>query len=85
MLGWAAVDWDCEAYGSKGREIGALCFFGRDGDRRCLTDAECRIVMRAERQRVWTIVQEKAAAGDPDFVYLAGQLTNPDQILHAAE
>lgn len=79
-------DWPCEAYGPKGRELGALCFVsGEPGKRACASRDECHRVMTAERERVFQRIQEGAAAGDPDMVYLAGEFTRPGQLLGGAE
>lgn len=81
----AAGGWDCEAYGPKGTEIGALCFIaGELGERVCRTAGECSDQTGSERRRVFRRINELAAAGDPDFAYLAGQFTSPDQLLGGA-
>jgi hypothetical protein len=77
--------WDCEAYGPEGVKVGALCFFGSDGQRRCDSPETCSVEMAGERQRIFSYIQEKAAAGHPDFVYLAGEFSSPDQLLNAGE
>ena len=76
-----ADDFDCEAYGPEGREISALCFFAGTGERACASPGECRGKMDAERRRVWQRIQDGAARGDPDMVYLAGEFTGPGQLL----
>lgn len=76
-----ADGWDCEAYGPGGRDFGALCFVaGEAGARVCWSPLECHLTMAAERQRVWQLIQERAA-GDPDMAYLAGEFTEPEQLL----
>lgn len=78
----AAGGWDCEAYGPEGVKVGALCFLsGELGERVCRTAAECSDQMGGERRRVFGVIQERAAAGDPDFEYLAQEFTSPDQLL----
>jgi hypothetical protein len=72
---------DCTAYGPKGREIHALCFFAASGTRSCASLEECREKMTAERQRVWQRIQDGAARGEPDMVYLAGEFQGPEQLL----
>ena len=42
--------WDCEAYGPKGLDAGALCYFADPGTRNCLTAAECAVSVAALRQ-----------------------------------
>lgn len=73
--------WDCEAYGPEGIDVGALCFLAEQGHRACASKVECRIVMTEQRQRVFNRIQELAATGNPDFIYLAGEFTSPDQLL----
>lgn len=75
------IEWPCEAYGTKGLEIGALCFVGREGFRGCPSAAKCHEVMTEERQRVFNRIHRLAAAGIEDFVYLAQMFTSPDQLL----
>jgi hypothetical protein len=72
---------DCDAYGPKGREVGALCFFAPSGKRDCASLEACRERMAAERQRVWQHIQDGAARGDPDMVALAEEFTGPEQLL----
>lgn len=74
-------DFDCEAYGPEGREVGALCFFAASGKRTCASLTVCRERMTAERHRVWQRIQDGAARGDPDMVYLAGEFSGPEQLL----
>lgn len=75
-------EWDCDAYGPKGREIGALCFIaGQLGTRTCASAAACRQVMNAERQRVFARIRELAAAGDPVFTDLAEAFPDPGMLL----
>ena len=77
-----ADDFDCDAYGPDGREVGALCFLsGELNTRVCASHAECTAAMTAERQRVFQRIQDGAARGDPDMVYLAGEFTSPEQLL----
>lgn len=76
------MTWDCEAYGPEGKDVGALCFFAPDlGDRRCKTEDECRTRMATERTRVFGRIHELAADGDPIGEYLAGEFTDPNQLL----
>ena len=75
-------DWDCDAYGPDGREAGALCFLAVELNTRvCTSHAECTAAMTAERRRVFQRIQDGAARGDPDMVYLAGEFTSPEQLL----
>lgn len=76
-----AADFDCDAYGPEGRAVAALCFFAGSGKRTCVSLAECREKMAAERLRVWRRIQEGAARGDPDMVYLASEFTAAEQLL----
>jgi hypothetical protein len=72
------MDFDCEAYGAGAREAGALCFFaGALNARVCDSPDECRQRMTAERQRVFGLIHEKAAAGDPDMAYLCKRVHQP--------
>lgn len=76
------ADFDCDAYGSEGSERGVLCFVAGDlGKRVCASLEECRTVMAAERLQLWQRIQDGAARGDPDMVYLAGEFTGPEQLL----
>jgi hypothetical protein len=80
-----AAGFDCDAYGPGGREAGAVCFVaGVPGERVCASLDECRTVMSAERRRVWDRIQDGAARGDPDMMYLAGEFTSPEQLLGGA-
>lgn len=74
-------DFDCTAYEPAAREAGALCFIAELGKRACPSLEDCRKVMAAERQRVFSRIQEMAAAGDEAGVYLAGEFSEPGQIL----
>ena len=74
-------DFVCEAYGPDGREVGALCFFAERDKRVCASQSACHEVMTAERQRVWQRIQDGAARGEPDMVFLAGEFTGPEQLL----
>ena len=74
-------DFDCDAYGPEGREVGATCFFAASGKRLCATLAECQEKMTAERQRVWQHIQDGAARGEPDMVYLAAEFSGPEKLL----
>ena len=73
--------WACTAYGPEGRAANALCFFAGSGKRTCASLAECREKMTAERRRVWQRIQDGAARGDPDMVYLAQEFSGPEQLL----
>lgn len=82
MTGFGEADFDCDAYGPEGREVGALCFFaGGLGERVCISRAQCVQRMDAERRRLFTRIQKLAAAGDPVGLYLAGSFTDPGQLL----
>ena len=70
-------DWDCDAYGPDGREFGALCFIADLGERLCLFPAVCHMVMAAERQRVFRMISEHAARGNPAFVELEAAFPDP--------
>jgi len=74
-------DFACEAYGPDGRAVGAICFFAAPGKRVCTSQAACREAMTAERRRVWRRIQDGAARGEPDMVYLAGEFTSAEQLL----
>lgn len=76
-----ADDWACEAYGPEGRAVEALCFFAEPGSRTCPSLSACHEAMTAERRRVWQRIQDGAARGEPDMVYLAGEFTGAEQIL----
>lgn len=77
----SAGDWDCEAYGPRGTEVGALCFIALEGGRLCRSPEHCRDVMQEERQRMFNRIQRLAAAGISDFVYLAAEFPTPDTLL----
>lgn len=79
-----AGQWFCEAYGPDAAGAGALCFVAEAGTRLCPSAGACAEVMTAERQRVFDLIQQKAATGDPDFTYLAGEFTAPGQLLGGA-
>jgi hypothetical protein len=82
----AAADWLCEAYGPEGLEHGARCFFSPElGDRACDSPAMCSRLMAGERRRVFRLIQELAAAGDPVGLELAADFDRPDQLLGGEE
>lgn len=74
--------WVCEVYGEAGESIGAVCFFAFDP---CLNLRECHKRMTATRQKIWSRIQELAAAGDLTGVYLAGEISSPDEILNGRD
>jgi hypothetical protein len=71
--------WDCEAYGPDLPKDLASCFFEKV--RHCDSLAECSARLESERQRMFQRINELAAAGDPDFAFLEGEFTNPEQLL----
>ncbi|MER5608266.1 hypothetical protein AB0F93_03415 [Micromonospora tulbaghiae] len=73
--------WDCPAYGPGGKGIGAICFVAEPGHRACRTEQECGQALTRVRQRVYRRMNERAAAGDPTFAYLADQFGSPTEIL----
>ena len=79
-------NWECSAYGPGGLAIGAVCFIAGSGlfARVCPSAEACSGVMAAERQRIYNLIQEKAAAGNPEFVYLAAEFPRPDMLLGGA-
>jgi hypothetical protein len=77
--------WDCEAYGPEGTRIGALCFFGGEGERHCVDPEDCHQALTIERQRVFGVIQEGAAKGNPDMEYFARAFTSPEQLLGGSE
>jgi len=78
----SGAGFDCDAYGSGGREFGALCFIsGEPGARVCASLTQCRTVMSAERRRLWDRIQELAAQGDETAVFLAQEFSRPEQLL----
>jgi hypothetical protein len=73
--------WPCEAYGTKGLEIGALCFIAPDpGSRECQSAEICREIMKTERQRVFDRIQQGARNGIAEYVFMAQRFTSPDQL-----
>ncbi|WP_431935847.1 hypothetical protein [Micromonospora sp. RP3T] len=80
--GTTPATWDCEAYGPEGTRIGALCFLaGELGERVCRSPGECAEQAGSERRRVFRRINELAAAGRADFVYLVEEFARPDQLL----
>ncbi|HWD80118.1 MAG TPA: hypothetical protein VG497_14580 [Kribbella sp.] len=80
--GGPAKGWDCDAYGPDlPPGLGDLCFY--DQIERCTSEAQCHLRMAGERQRVFRRINELAAAGDPTGEFLAGEFTNPSQLLGA--
>lgn len=74
--------WDCEGYGEDlPAELGDLCFHSAAG--RCADQAQCHARMVGTRQKMFRRINELAAAGDPDFEYLAGEFSSPSQLLNA--
>jgi hypothetical protein len=76
-------EWECEAYGPGGLAVGAACFIGGRVylARACDSAVTCHRIMAAERLKLWELIKAKAAAGDPDFIYLAESFTSPDMLL----
>jgi hypothetical protein len=72
---------DCEAYGPDVAPLGVLCFFAGTGARACSSAAVCHQALTAERERVFARIGELAAAGDPVSAFLAGEFTDPRQLL----
>ena len=78
----SSSEWDCDAYGADGAEVGALCFRASElGARVCGGQAECRVFLFWERRRVFARIQDGAATGDPDMVALAAAFASPDELL----
>lgn len=75
------TSWTCPAYGPEGVRVGAVCFFGRPGERSCLSEIQCRLSLSAERDRVWTRINELADAGEQEFVFLRKSIGGPDELL----
>lgn len=75
--------WDCEAYAGIPGGAAAMCFFAGDGPRVCGSPGECTTRMVGERVRVFDVIQERAAAGDPVWRDIAGEFTEPGQLLDA--
>lgn len=74
--------WPCEAYGTDGLTVGALCFFSPEqGARNCASVTVCHDRMVIERQRVFRLMNELAAHGDERFVELTLDVDGPDDIL----
>ncbi len=80
----APGEWECGAYGPGGLAIGALCHIAARYERICGSPLICHVVMTGERERVFALIQEKAAAGDPDFILLAAHFTAPEMLLGGA-
>jgi hypothetical protein len=72
---------DCEAYGPDVAPLGVLCFFAGTGARACSSAAVCHQAMAAERERVFARIGELAAEDDPVSAFLAGEFTDPRQLL----
>lgn len=74
--------WPCDAYGAEGLQFGAWCFVaGADYARICPSAVVCLEQMKTQRQKVFNRIHRLAAAGIPDFVYLAEQFPSPDTLL----
>jgi hypothetical protein len=80
--------WVCPAYGPEGAEIGALCFFTDPGGRMCRTEDACGVFLAMERERLFGVLTERAAAGDVACkTVLEGDgaglkpITSPEQLL----
>jgi hypothetical protein len=78
-------DFDCVAYGPDGREFGALCFVAEQGTRVCADLEQCQQTVDREQRRAFDRIQEGAARGEPDMVFLAGEITEPGQLLGGSE
>lgn len=85
------AEWWCEAYGPPPEEDGSVwtddagwprCFLSPDPAlRRCASAQVCAEAMAAERQRVFGVIQEGAADGDPTMRLLAGEFPTPGTLL----
>lgn len=76
--------WDCAAYGAEGTKLGARCFFAEPGRRLCGSEPECQDRLAAERSRLFGVIQDLAADGDPLGRELAAEITDPGQLLGGA-
>ena len=75
------MTWSCDAYGPEGAAVGAVCFLTAGvGGHKCPTLETCTALMRAERQRVFSRINELAAAGDDVFQELAEEFPTPDTV-----
>jgi hypothetical protein len=81
-------EWLCGAYGdiaaTIARDQDVHCFTSPRGERGCPTLAACEANMDVARGRVFRLIQEGAAAGDPVAAYLAEEITRPGQV-HGGE
>jgi hypothetical protein len=75
-------EWPCEAYGETGLQVGAWCFTTGQRARACAGPAECAATVARERQQIFGRIQDLSATGDPEWVYLAREITSPDQIMN---
>lgn len=71
--------WVCIAYGGM-PDAHVACFFTEVG-RVCHSLLECSNSVANERKRVWRIMQEKAAAGDPIMIAMLETIKGPEDML----
>jgi hypothetical protein len=74
------VQWDCEAYGPEGAEVGAYCFFSTHS-RLCASQTVCHDRMVHERHDVWRAMVAAAQKGDPYALDLVATFDGPNDIL----
>lgn len=79
-----AEQWDCEAWPG-GRQFGALCWFAAENERLCRSMEQCRAALTVERQRLFDQIQQRAAEGDGTSMFLAREITSPDELLRGED
>jgi hypothetical protein len=77
------MTFDCEAYGEGSRELGIGCFVGRPGGAfaPCREAEHCRERLTRARQRLYRLIQQRAAAGDTMAIEFAAMFPTPDHLL----
>jgi hypothetical protein len=78
-------EWPCEAYAPAVAAIGARCFLAELGERYCDSADHCHDVMAATRRRLFSCIQELAAAGDLAGITLAEAIHSPGQLFGGPE
>lgn len=77
--------WPCEAYGSDGLHVGALCLFSKDHERKCQSPHICYIQVTEARWRLWDRLHVLARLGDELAVQLLQGVDAPEQLLKGSE
>jgi hypothetical protein len=75
--------WACEAYGTDGLAVGALCFYAAQHKRNCISYIVCATRLAAEREQLYARMVELAANGMSDYAEMLKDISGPEELLRA--